>query len=133
LLLFVAVVIVVAVEEQSELVSMAVACYLKSAACPDVSRNYLIFKIQGVLRYSLEIHKITKLENHEGKEVTVEELVDQYYKDPDKYIEVNGNSDAPVGGTGTAISNTSIEPEIKNNEIHGVSDECFLNAKNKDK
>jgi len=96
-------------------------------------RNYLISKIQGVLKYSSEIHKITKLENHEGKEITVEELIDQYYKDPDKYFEVNGNSDAPAGGTGTAISNTSLESEIKNNEIHGVSDECFLNAKNRDK
>jgi hypothetical protein len=33
------------------------------------------------LRYSFEKHKLTKLENHEGKEITVEELVDQYYKD----------------------------------------------------
>jgi transposase len=35
-----------------------------------------------VLKYSYDIHKITKLENHEGKEITTEELVDQYYKDP---------------------------------------------------
>ncbi len=39
--------------------------------------NYLISKIQEVLRYSSEIHKITKLENHEDKEITAEELVDQ--------------------------------------------------------
>ena len=67
---------------------------------------------QGVLRYSSQIHKITKLENHEGKEITIEELVDQYYKDPDKYFEVNGNNATPTGGTGTttAISRTSIEP-----------------------
>jgi hypothetical protein len=102
-----------------------------STIFPD--RNYLISKLQKVLRYSSEIHKITKLENHEGKEITVEELVDQYYKDPDKYFEVNGNSDAPSGVTGTATSNTSLEPEIKNNEPHRVSDECFLNAKNRDK
>ena len=36
-------------------------------------RNYLISEIQGVLRYSSEIHKITKLENHEGKEITVDQ------------------------------------------------------------
>jgi len=36
-----------------------------------------------------------------------------------------------MGGTGTSISNTSLEPEIKNNEIHRVSDECFLNARNR--
>ena len=35
-----------------------------------------------MLNCSFEKHKITKLENHEDKEITVEELVDQYYKDP---------------------------------------------------
>jgi hypothetical protein len=62
------------------------------------------------LRYSSEIHKITKLENHEGKEITIEELVDQYYKDPDKYFEVNGgNATAPPEGTETTtdVSTTS--------------------------
>ena len=90
------------------------------------------------MRYSFERHKITKLENHEGKEITVEELVDQYYKDSDKYFEVNGNknnSAAPTGETETTtgISRTSIEPEIKNNEIDGVSDEYSLDTQNKDK
>jgi hypothetical protein len=50
-------------------------------------KEYLISKIQGVLGYSYERHVITKLENHEGKEITLEELVEQYYKDPDKYFE----------------------------------------------
>lgn len=44
---------------------------IDSTIFPD--RHYLISKIQGVLRYSSEIHKITKLENREGKEITVEE------------------------------------------------------------
>ena len=34
-------------------------------------------------------------------------------------------------GTTTAISNTSIEPEIKNNEIHWVSDEYSLDTENR--
>ena len=85
-----------------------------------------------MLNYSSEIHKITKLENHEDKEITVEELVDQYYKDPDKYFEVNGNKSnaAPPsssdGGAATAIaiSTTSMQPlEIKKDRI---SDECFF-------
>ena len=48
-----------------------------STILPD--RNYLISKISGVQQYSSQIHKITKLENHEGKDITAEELVDQYY------------------------------------------------------
>ena len=62
------------------------------------------------MRYSSEIHKITKLENHEGKEITVEELVDSYYADPGKYFKVS--SPSAMGKTTTAantISTTSIE------------------------
>jgi hypothetical protein len=105
-----------------------------------LDRNYLISEIQGVLKYSSEIHKIIKLENHEGNEITIEEIVDQYYKDPDKYFEVNGNknNDSPPGGTGSttsiAISKTSIQPfEIKNNKKDGVNDEYSLDAKNRAK
>ena len=43
-------------------------------------KRYLISEIQGVLRYSFDRHVITKLEDHGGKEITVEELVEQYYK-----------------------------------------------------
>jgi hypothetical protein len=100
-------------------------------------RNYLISKIKGVLKYSFEKHKITKLENHEGREITVEELADQYYKDPDKYFEANGENATPPsssdGGAARAItvSVTSIQPlEIKKDE---VSDEYSLDAKNRGK
>jgi hypothetical protein len=103
-----------------------------------------------VLRYSFERHKITKLENHEEKEITVEELVDQYYKEPDKYFEVNVNktnaSSPPSGSDGgaaasttttIAISKTSIELakplEVRNNKKEGVSDEYSFDAKNRGK
>jgi hypothetical protein len=85
-------------------------------------KNYLISEIHGVLRFR-QIHKITKLENHEGNEITAEELVDEYYKDPDKYFGVNGNKSNAIppsssggGGTTTAIDifRTSIQPlEVK--------------------
>jgi hypothetical protein len=86
------------------------------------------------------MHKITKLENHEGKEITAEELIDQYYKDPDKYFEANGGqSNAAPGGAATAIavSRTSMalakSLEIKNIKNNGVRDEYSLEAKNRDK
>ena len=37
-------------------------------------KRYLISKIQGVLRYSSERHVITKLEDHEGKEITARRI-----------------------------------------------------------
>jgi hypothetical protein len=101
-----------------------------------------------VLKYSSQIHKITKLENHEGKEITVEDLVDEYYKNPDKYFEVNGgksNAAPPSNGdagaatatTDIAISRTSIQLakplEIRNIKKESVSDEYSLEAKNRGK
>jgi hypothetical protein len=79
-------------------------------------KKYLISKIEGVLRYSYGRHVLTKLENHEGKEITVEELVDQYYKDPDTYFEVDNNSKPPSSTSGQtvtaiAIARTSIVPK----------------------
>jgi hypothetical protein len=38
------------------------------------------------------IHKITKLENHEGNEITVEDIVVEYYADPGKYFEISSSS-----------------------------------------
>jgi hypothetical protein len=69
-----------------------------------------------------------------------EELVDQYYKDPDKYFESSRNktnASPPGGGTAIDISRTSIElaklPEIKNNKKDGVSDEYSFDTKNRGK
>jgi DNA-binding MarR family transcriptional regulator len=103
-----------------------------SSTYPD--RNHLISKIQEVLKYSSQIHKITKLENQEGKEITVEELVDQYYKDPDRYFEADRDksSNSTDGGTATAtaISKTSIQALEDKNKIESVSDEHSLEGKN---
>jgi hypothetical protein len=59
------------------------------------TKQYLISKIQAVLRYSAEHgdFSFVKIKDHEGHEITVEELVDRYYKDPDRYFEFNGNND----------------------------------------
>jgi hypothetical protein len=67
------------------------------------NRNYLISKILGVLRYSYKRHKLTRLENNEGKEITVEELVDHYYKDPDRYFEID-NCKAATAKTNDGVT-----------------------------
>ena len=87
-----------------------------------------------MLKYSFERHKITKLKNHE--EITVEELVDQYYKDADKYFEVNANkSMLPwVVEQLLLFPGTSIQPlENKNIKKESVSDEYFFDRKNRGK
>jgi len=72
------------------------------------NRKYLISKIEGVLRYSSDKGIIIKLEDHEGNEITVEELVDRYYKDPEKYFEVSSISDSDIGTPGDSSSGQSV-------------------------
>jgi hypothetical protein len=59
------------------------------------SKEYLISKIQEVLRYSKNNDLIViKIKDHEGNEISVEELVERYYKDPQGYFEL-GSSTIP--------------------------------------
>jgi hypothetical protein len=115
-------------------------------------KSYLISKIDRVLRYSFDRHVITKLENHEGNEITRDELVKRYYKDPDQYFEfdIKDKPQLPEGGdtvtsTSTDTTNTtttsiqkesksSDPPDDKKNNIikEGVSNDYSSTVKNKD-
>lgn len=59
-------------------------------------------------------HVITKIEDHGGKEITLEELVDQQHQDPQRYFEGNSNSkhqpvEAGIAATtAIAVARTSI-------------------------
>jgi hypothetical protein len=57
------------------------------------NRQYLISKIQQVLTYSADKDVIIKIESHQGEEIAIEELVDRYYNDYDKYFEFHCNND----------------------------------------
>jgi hypothetical protein len=62
-------------------------------------KMYLISKIKEVLKYYFEGNISTNLCDHEGKEITVEELVARYYSRPEDHFEVpgyhNNNDDSP--------------------------------------
>jgi hypothetical protein len=81
------------------------------------NRNYLISRIEGVLRYSSDKGIIIKLEDHEGNEITVEELVDRYYKDPEKYFDSKRNNNSTSGdssaGQSLSIPTTTSSGEDK--------------------
>ena len=81
------------------------------------NRNYLISKIQEVLRYSSEGGLIIKLEDHEGNEISVQELVDRYYKDPENYFELdskrNNNSSPGDSSSGQSLSTSTPAEGIK--------------------
>jgi hypothetical protein len=85
------------------------------------------------LRYSFDKHVITKLENHEGNGITSEELVEQYYKDPDQYFEFDskGKPQLPEGrytttsaSTSTDTANTIIKEESKSSDKNNITKSC---------
>ena len=51
-------------------------------------KKYVIFKIQEILKYSSNDFLIGKIKDHKGNDITVEELVDQYYADYENYFEL---------------------------------------------
>ena len=60
-------------------------------------KGYVKFKIQEVLRYSSDKDLSIEIQNHEGKVISKEELVDQFYGSPAEYFErgdSNGNKEA---------------------------------------
>jgi hypothetical protein len=100
---------------------------MNSTLFPD--KKYLISKIQWVLRYSSERHVITKLENHQGQEITPDELVEQYYN-ADRYFEDNNDKAKPPEDVGTIAATTdtirtSIERQPQCTFLHFIR--FFLN------
>ena len=101
-------------------------------------QSYLPKPIMEILGNPKAIKFIIK-----NRKIEVEELVDEYYKNPDKYFEANGNNTnaappsngdggaaaaAAAAPTAIAVYRTSIQPlEIKKD---GVSDDYYLDAKN---
>jgi hypothetical protein len=90
------------------------------------NRNYLISKIHEVLRYSSDKGIIIKLEDHEGNEITVEELVDRYYKDPERYFELDNkrNNNSTTGDSSSGHSPFTTSEEDKSEiEIEQLEEE----------
>jgi hypothetical protein len=89
-----------------------------STLFPD--KGFIISNIQRVLRYSFDRHVITKLENHERKEITPDELVEQYYKDPDQYFDFDSKGkpegEDPTTSTSTDTTTTTIQEESKSSD-----------------
>jgi hypothetical protein len=70
-----------------------------STLYPD--KEYIIFKIGGILKYSSDNDLFIEIQNHEGKSITIEELADQYYPNPEDYFEQTNkfiNNSGETGG-----------------------------------
>jgi hypothetical protein len=58
------------------------------------SKQYIIPKIEAVLGYSAgKDFPLIKIKSHEGDEISIQELVNIYYNDADKYFKFSNNDD----------------------------------------
>lgn len=73
-------------------------------------KEYIIFKIEGLLRLLSESHIDLTLCDHEGKETQVEALVNRYYQNPENYFncsphtDVDNTSDKSNGNTDVTLN-----------------------------
>jgi hypothetical protein len=61
-------------------------CVIDSTIFP--TKEYLKCEIHAIVDYSIQKRFFTKIVNHEKKEISIEELVDQYYSRPEEYFEL---------------------------------------------
>ena len=60
---------------------------VKSTIFP--SKEYIISKIEPILKYYSENGYFINIKNHEEKEITIDELVDRYFDNTDDYFEID--------------------------------------------
>ena len=108
------------------------------------SKEYLISKIQEVLGYLENNNLIIKIKDHDGNEISVEELVERYYKDPQEYFEFASSNNKPEnpspdqslpnieeGKSEQQLSSTERQGEQKendNSDKQGVLEEYLENV-----
>ena len=81
-------------------------------------KQYIISKIEGTLRYSSDNDLLIEIQNHEGKDITIKELANQYYTNPEDYFEQANNSNNNVSKT--RGPKTSEGPTIATSQAAGA-------------
>jgi hypothetical protein len=67
---------------------------IKSTIFP--SKGYIISKTDPIIKYYSENDFFIKIKNHEEEEITLEELVDQYFANADNYFEIEERNDKEI-------------------------------------
>jgi hypothetical protein len=86
------------------------------------SRVYILSVIEPILKYSSEIGYFIKIKNHSGEEITLEQLIDQYFGNADDYFIIKQEEVKPqqeeqqeqeepkIGGWNSVPNPTNIKP-----------------------
>ncbi|HJT46889.1 MAG TPA: hypothetical protein VJ729_01815 [Nitrososphaeraceae archaeon] len=85
------------------------------ALYPD--KDYIISTINSIIKYYSENSEFeTKLKSHENNELTVEKLVDIYYKNPENYFAINNknNTTSPENNLSSALLHNSTSTTTNN-------------------
>jgi hypothetical protein len=91
-----------------------------------ISKEHIVSKIRPYLRYYSENGFYTKIKNNLDEEITLEELVDQYFGNIDDYFTIEDQS------SDYSTENTTTEKEKNNSDKEGVSEEYPQNGQNLD-
>jgi hypothetical protein len=88
-----------------------------SSMFPD--KQYVTSKIQGVLGYSAKQGYFIKILDHEENEITIEELIDRYYNNPDEYFVLDdcGLNEDQVTGVSSSADREGLAKSIENKEV----------------
>ena len=78
------------------------------------SKAYILSKIEPILRYYSTAEYITKIKNCKGEDISLEELVDQYFRNPEDYFEVKKNE---RGGEEAEAEQKKMEEQEKEKEV----------------
>jgi hypothetical protein len=71
------------------------------------NKEYLISKIKGVLKCCKDDGPKTTICSHEGKELSIEELVEQYYQSPEDYFDLQEQDQAEKTTVAAATADSS--------------------------
>lgn len=81
------------------------------------SKPYLISKIQGVIKYYYEEGISVTLCDHEDKEISIEELVEQYYQKPEDYFTDKEPTEAPSTSSSDSSGPSPVQGGGSDNNI----------------
>jgi hypothetical protein len=96
-----------------------------SSLFPD--KEYIISKIEDILKYSSDSNLFVEIQDHKGKTITIERLVTQYYTNSEDYFEqtnrLNNKTDKAGGSYGHNEQTTiSTNQQYESEEDHNQSE-----------
>jgi hypothetical protein len=96
---------------------------------------YITSKIEEVLRYSSDTGLFLEIKNHEGNNITIDELVDWYYGTYEEYFELSHSDkfqeEYPQNGKIASESQRNQQQDVKSSELHEEQSKNIFRSDNR--